>query len=141
MNEAAANSPWVSIALLPVGLLALKWVNAICRRVIKEWAASNDYQLLKVERRYIRVGPFMWIMNPVGLWGLCRKNTFVYYVKVLTHNGIDHGGHIRHAWLRLSTYTGFSNYDVEVRWDEKHDQHLLASTNSVTEEFHSRQQR
>ena len=94
-----------------VVVFAFKFVRPLQQQAIKDWAASNHYQLLESEQRFLREGSF-----------LNKNNSVVYYVKVFTHEDTTRQGHIRHAWVRVNyppVLWPFSDYTIDVRWDEK----------------------
>ena len=114
------------LGLGAVVFFAFKFALPLQRKAIKDWAASNHYQLLESEQRFLREGPFTWMRDRGSF--LNKNNSVVYYVKVLTHEDTAQQGRIRYAWVRVNyppVLWPFSDYTIDVRWDAKHDQHLL----------------
>lgn len=122
-NQAAATPAWEGIGLLVVGLpllvLIVKFGRPNQRIAVNGWASSNNYKLIEAKQCFIRQGSFFRMR-------CFAYDAVVWYVRVLAHDGPAREGPIRHAWLRLSCSAAMqTGPDVEVRLDEKHDQHLL----------------
>jgi len=98
-----------------------KVVTPVQKRAIEDWASRNGYRLLESNKRFLREGPFTFKRSKT--W---QPNAVVYYVKVFARDGAQREGHIRHAWLRLHFPSGIfftTDYEAEVRWDERYDRH------------------
>ncbi len=71
--------------------------------LLEQWAAENQYQLLRVQHRLFRRGPFWW----------SGKGQVIYRVDVRDEQGHDWLGWVRCGhWL-----TGLFSDAVEARWD------------------------
>ncbi|MBN1657432.1 MAG: hypothetical protein JXA93_03470 [Anaerolineae bacterium] len=92
--------------LIVVGLVALVIYVHISRsqKLLRRWADENGYELLNVEHRMFRKGPFVW----------SSRGQTVYRVEVR-----DKGGIVRKGWVRCgSWWAGVFSDKVEARWDE-----------------------
>lgn len=76
------------------------------RRILEDWAAQNDYQILSSEVRWLRKGPFL-------TWRTSR-NQIVYYITVRTLDGTIKNGWVRCGGFWLGTFQN----KAEVRWDD-----------------------
>jgi len=95
--------------ILILGLLiiaiALLWMFTRAGRILDDWAAKNNYQILSSELRWLRRGPFFWTST---------KNQIVYYVTVRTLDGTTKRG-----WVRCGSFwLGIFQNKAEVRWED-----------------------
>jgi hypothetical protein len=89
-----------------VGIVAAVLYLQITRsqKLLKRWAADNGVELLHVEHRMFRKGPFIW----------SSRSQSVYRVEVRDQQGV-----VRKGWVRCGSWWGGVLSDkVEARWDE-----------------------
>jgi hypothetical protein len=96
----------IGIALC-IGVLALYWcVIARANRILRNWAAANNFELLYFKRCFFTGG-----FNPLTT----SRNQIVYFVKVQ-----DQEHHERSGWVRCGSFWHFiflSN-KAEVKWQK-----------------------
>ena len=79
------------IVLIIAGLallvgLANRWHFQRAARILGRWAADNGYDLLTIEHRFFRLGPFWWRTS---------KGQVVYWVVVQDRSGVQRAGYVR----------------------------------------------
>lgn len=72
------------------------------RRILEDWAAQNDYQILSSEVRWLRKGPFL-------TWRTSR-NQIVYYITVRTLDGT-----IKNGWVDAVVF-GWVLFRIKLRY-------------------------
>lgn len=60
-------------------------LRANYRRQIEHWCRAHEFQLVSLDRRYLRTGPFLFSLN----------TTLVFYATVRDSSGIE-----KHLWIR-----------------------------------------
>lgn len=97
--------PLVIFIMFAVVIASLVWQTARSRELLDGWAQREGLQLLQVERRYMRRGPFFWSTS---------KGQEVFFVQVLD----SRSGQVRPAWVRVGGWwRGLLSDQVDVRWD------------------------
>jgi hypothetical protein len=85
-------------------LIVILWTFSRSRRILENWAINNGYQILSVNIRLFRQGPFFLTTS---------KNQVVYYVTIQIPEGIKNG------WVRCgSWWWGILQDKAEVIWDK-----------------------
>lgn len=75
------------------------------KAILDEWAASQGFEVVHSERRWLFLGPFSWFTP---------ENQAVYHVTVRDANGIERSGFLRCGGFFL----GLFSKKAEVRWDD-----------------------
>jgi hypothetical protein len=102
MREIQGVFAIAAVAVLVI--LSLWWHFERSRSLLHQWAAGNDYRIVRQEYRYFFRGPFLWT-SP--------KGQAVYYVVIE-----DPAGTRRSGWVRCGNpWFGLLSDKVEVRWD------------------------
>lgn len=96
----------LGFGMLAIILLSLWWTTAKSQRLIQQWAAKNEYQLVASEERYVRRGPFLWTTS---------RGQTVFHITVLDPAGRRYSGFVRCG----SWFGGLFSDKVEVIWDEQ----------------------
>jgi hypothetical protein len=96
-------------ALIIVGFFAVvllgMWHYSRGRQLLEGWAGRQGLDLVDVEVRFLRRGPFFWTTS---------NGQLVYYVSLR-----DGSGEIRRAWVRCGGwFFGMLSDNVDVRWDD-----------------------
>jgi hypothetical protein len=95
---------FVLAALAAVMILSVWWHFGRSGSLLRQWAARNDYRIIRKEYRSFFKGPFFWTST---------KGQVVYYVVVE-----DSAGASRSGWVRCGGWWfGLLSDNVEVRWD------------------------
>jgi hypothetical protein len=92
--------------MLALAALSVVWQYSKSSSLLTGWAAENNLQILRRQRRTFFKGPFFWTSG---------KGQQVFYVTVQ-----DGEGRTRRAWVRCGgRMLGMFSNNVDVRWDEK----------------------
>jgi hypothetical protein len=92
-------------AVAVIVVLGLMWHFGRSNSLLQQWAADNEYRILRQEYRTFFKGPFFWSST---------KGQTVYYVVVE-----DSEGNKRRGWVRCGGWWfGLLSNNVEVRWDD-----------------------
>ena len=92
-------------AVAVIVVLGLMWHFGRSNSLLQQWAADNEYRILRQEYRTFFKGPFFWSST---------KGQTVYYVVVE-----DSDGNKRSGWLRCGgSWFGLLSDHTEVRWDD-----------------------
>lgn len=106
MNENTAICLLVFILVIAANLW-LFWTASKSRKVIQRWAEEHGFQVVSLEERWLRRGPFFWTTS--------RAQT-VSYITV-----IDSANQRRSGWIRCGSWLGgLWSSQVEVRWETEH---------------------
>lgn len=101
------DEPLTILGILAViGLIT--WFNiawfAKAKQLIRQWASDNHYNVVSIEYRLFRKGPFTWNSS---------KGQLVYFVSLSTTDGP------RKAFIRCGSFwAGMLSDNVEVVWEE-----------------------
>jgi hypothetical protein len=76
----------IAVSLVPV------WLEFRGRTKLDDWLAGHALEVVRIERRRLRLGPFAWPPN----WP-----TFVYFLTVR-----DKAGHAREVWVAVNPLAG-----------------------------------
>jgi hypothetical protein len=91
----------VIVLIIPM----LAWHFRQSRKLVDRWAAANAYTIIKIERRFFRVGPFFWRRS---------RGQEVFYVVVSDARGEQRGAYVRSGgW-----FLGQLSKQVAVKWDD-----------------------
>lgn len=72
--------------------------------MIQRWADGNGYQIVQLEWRWFRLGPYFWKAS---------KNQMVYRVEI-----IDWNGNPAQCWIRCGSWLlGVLSDEIDVTWD------------------------
>jgi hypothetical protein len=105
-EDAAGVMFALTAVLILVDIVAVHRIyESTCRSMIGRWAESEDFTLVKLERRRLFArGPF-W-------WGLFQ------YQGVYRVAAVDRAGHERTGWVRCGNFfVSLLIDEVEARWD------------------------
>lgn len=93
-----------SLIFLAIGVTL--WQNERANDMLTEWAAENQFQIDRRERRRFFQGPFFWTT---------ARGQYVY--RITLH---DAQGRQRVAWVRLgSWFLGIWRKKVQVYWEDE----------------------
>ncbi|MBX0328360.1 hypothetical protein K2Z83_11800 [Oscillochloris sp. ZM17-4] len=87
-----------------VAIASIAWTRRRADAMLAGWAATNGYQLLQVEPRYLRTGPYFWRRS---------RSQMIYYVTVSDPRGWPRSGYVRLG----SWFWGMRRDQVDVTWD------------------------
>jgi hypothetical protein len=93
------------ITFVTLVILLVRWHYLRCGRIVNQWAESNGYELLSVERRLLCPASFFWTLN---------RWKQVYFVKVRKPDGEIQCGWVRCGDFILPTFAD----SIEVCWDD-----------------------
>ena len=97
--------PLLMFIVFGIAIASLVWQTTRSRELLDQWAQREGFQLLAVERRYMRRGPFFWTTS---------KGQEVFFVQVLDLQS----GQVRPAWVRVGGWwRGLLSDQVDVRWE------------------------
>jgi hypothetical protein len=99
----------LNIIVIPIAVAFLSAIMffyfARSRRMMKQWARKNGYEIIAWKGCFFRLGPFTWRTS---------RNQQVYFVTVRTPDG-----QIRRAWVRCGGWLlGALTNKVDTEWDE-----------------------
>jgi hypothetical protein len=98
------NFFFVALVIVVVVLL-LGWHFSRSNSLLHQWAAKNNYRIIRQEYRNLFKGPYLWTS---------AKGQTVYYVLIE-----DSVGDQRNGWVRCGGWWfGLLSDEVEVRWDD-----------------------
>ena len=90
-------------------LILLVWSGPRSAKMVHKWASRNGLRIMKMKRRFLRVGPFS-IFYAVS--------SPIYHVVVQTIEG-----EVRSGWIKCGSYSlGILADDVVVSWNCKQRQ-------------------
>ncbi|BCU76300.1 hypothetical protein llg_10150 [Luteolibacter sp. LG18] len=95
----------VVVLAVSVGTFMLFAVDARARSEVADWLSRNGFQLLEIEARAFKKGPFTFTGSP---------NQHVFRIEAR-----DSAGGIVKGWARYGDWVfGWMSDEVEVRWDD-----------------------
>jgi hypothetical protein len=91
------------LILLMIPILA--WHFRRSKEMVERWAAANAFEIIAMERRLLRVGPFFWRRS---------RGHEVFYIVVRNARGEQHMAYVRTGgW-----FLGQLSEQVSVEWDD-----------------------
>lgn len=98
---------------VPLGILGLLLgLHIKARKMVKDWASRNNYEIIKLRYRYFWKGPFEFNYSP--------KRQKIFYVSV-----IDERGEIQNAFAKVGDFwKGLIKDAVEIKWEKDKNKKL-----------------
>ncbi|HNC43801.1 MAG TPA: hypothetical protein PLU80_06535 [Acidobacteriota bacterium] len=102
----------MNIPIFLLGLIAITVGGTLAvimtyraKRMIYAWAHRHRYQILHLEWRWVRLGPYFLKSS---------KNQMIYRVKLQKQNG-----QVAHCWIRCGSWIlGVFINEIDVIWDQ-----------------------
>jgi hypothetical protein len=104
MNDSLMALAVVAAVILAVG--GIVWRVRRSSGILQKWAAAGGYELLQIERRFLRRGGFWW-----------RTSEYQDVFRVLVR---DSAGRERAGFVRVGGwFLGLWSDDASVQWDDE----------------------